>query len=481
MSSRLVWGFLAFAAGAANMAFPSLWLFVGILVALCLMIIPCTPMTLLVMLLVLAPLRALIATESDIVFALDIGQSLLLVYLCVWLGYRIIQRRPVAKVKSDTVLAGVLLLIILFASGLWTGTSLSAWLREWLKWVIIAIFVWHLSLSASAHWRWLIFALLLSAAANAIVGLYIFLGGSGAEHLLILGRFFRAFGTFGQPNPFGGLMGIVLPLGLMGAYSQLSMLYVHYRQHHALPKSFILSFMLFSIVSLLIFCALIASWSRGAWLGLMSAAAVMLFAIPRRWTFSIVFVLGLTLLVASLWLSGILPQSIVNRLTAAAGDFFTITDIRGVDVSPLNYAVVERLAHWQAAINMAEDKPILGVGLGNYEVLYDHYRLINWREPLGHAHNYYLNILAETGILGFAAYLAFWLMIWRLTWQIRNHPDIFARSIAIGLLGCWTYIAVHSLFDNLYVNNLFLHIGVLFGILAILYRQVNQSLILESR
>ncbi len=480
MSSRLVWGFLAFVAGAANMALPSLWLFMGTLIALCLVIIPCTPMTLLVMLLVLAPLRALIAAESDIVFALDIGQALLFVYLFFWLGYRIIQRRPVANVKSDTVLAGVLMLIILFASGLWTGSSLSAWLREWLKWVIIAIFVWHLSLSASAHWRWLIFALLLSAAANAIVGLYIFLGGSGAEHLLILGRFFRAFGTFGQPNPFGGLMGMALPLGLMGAYSQLSMLYVHYRQRHALPKSFILSFALFSIVSLLIFCALIASWSRGAWLGLMSAGAVMIFAIPRRWTLSIAFVLGLTLLVASLWLSGILPQSIVNRLTATAGDFFTITDIRGVDVSPLNYAVVERLAHWQAAINMAEDKPILGVGLGNYEVLYDHYRLINWREPLGHAHNYYLNILAETGILGFAAYLAFWLMIWRLTWQIRNHPDIFARSIAIGLLGCWTYIAVHSLFDNLYVNNLFLHIGVLFAILAILYRQVNQSLILES-
>ena len=186
------------------------------------------------------------------------------------------------------------------------------------------------------------------------------------------------------------------------------------------------------------------------------------------------------MLVGSLWLTGLLPQSIVTRLTTAGGDFFTASDVRGLDVTPINYAVVERLAHWQAAVNMAEDKPLLGVGLGNYEVLYDRYRLINWREPLGHAHNYYLNILAEAGIPGLFAYLAFWLMIIGLTWQIRIHPDIFARSIAIGLLGSWTYIAVHSLFDNLYVNNLFLHIGLLLGILAVLHRQVNHSLILEQ-
>ena len=479
MSQRRIWAIFAFAAGAAAMILPSSWLFIGTLIALCLVIIPGTSLTLLTMLLVLAPLRALIATEADIVFALDIGQVLLLAYLCVWLGCQIFQRRPVTKVEGSLVLAGTLALIILFAWGAWTSASVSSWLREWLKWVIIAVFVWHLALSASTHWRWLIFALLLGAAANAIVGLYIFLGGSGAEHLLILGRFFRAFGTFGQPNPFGGLMGIALPVSLMGAYGQLSLLHSCYRNNCELSKSLILSFALFSMVSILIFCALIASWSRGAWLGFVLAVAVMIFAMPRRWSHSIVLVLGLTLFLASLWLAGLLPQSIVNRLTAAGGDFFTITDIRGVDISPVNYAVVERLAHWQAAINMAEDKPFLGVGLGNYEVLYDRYRLINWREPLGHAHNYYLNILAETGIIGLCGYLAFWLMIWGLTWQIRNHPDIFARSIAIGLLGCWTYIAVHSLFDNLYVNNLFLHIGLLLGILAILYRQVNQSLNLE--
>ena len=480
MSKRLIWIMLAFAVGAAAVIFPPAWALMATLAALSIAVICCAPLALLVMLLVLAPLRALIAAESNIAFALDIGQVLLIAWLCLWLGHRIFQRRPIAKVKGGIVLAGALALVILFAQGAWTSASLSSWLREWLKWVVIAVFVWHLALSAGAHWRWLIFALLMSAAANAIVGLYIFLGGSGAEHLLILGRFFRAFGTFGQPNPFGGLMGIALPLALTGIYGQLAVLRSYRRKHCHLPRYFIVSLAFFIIVSILIFSALIASWSRGAWLGFALAAAVMIFAIPRRLARRIALVCGSVLLVGSLWLTGLLPQSIVTRLTTAAGDFFTASDVRGLDVTPINYAVVERLAHWQAAVNMAEDKPLLGVGLGNYEILYDRYRLINWREPLGHAHNYYLNILAEAGIPGLFAYLAFWLMIIGLTWQIRSHPDTFARSIAIGLLGSWTYIAVHSLFDNLYVNNLFLHIGLLLGILAVLRRQVNHSLILEQ-
>ena len=90
-----------------------------------------------------------------------------------------------------------------------------------------------------------------------------------------------------------------------------------------------------------------------------------------------------------------------------------------------------------------------------------------------------MNFLAEAGVPGLAAYLAFWIVVFWLTWRTRSHPDATARATAIGLLGSWSYIAVHSVFDNLFVNNLFLHIGVLLGVLAILHRQVASSLKVE--
>ena len=49
-------------------------------------------------------------------------------------------------------------------------------------------------------------------------------------------------------------------------------------------------------------------------------------------------------------------------------------------------------------------------------------------------------------------------------------PDPLARLILVGLFGSWAYLAVHSLTDNLYVNNLFLHLGVMLGVLAVLQR-----------
>ena len=92
-----------------------------------------------------------------------------------------------------------------------------------------------------------------------------------------------------------------------------------------------------------------------------------------------------------------------------------------------------------------------------------------WPFPLGHAHNYYLNVLAEAGMIGLAAYGAMWIIMAALTWQARRHPDMVASAAAAGLLGSWAYIAVHSLTDQLYVNYAFLHVGVMMGVAALLY------------
>lgn len=474
-----VWLAAAVAATTAAVTLPPLEV-LGVLVVIVIAVAATlTPYALLTLLLVLSPLRALIATEANLSLSLDIAEILLVIYFATWLAARIMNRRPLIVVVREPVLPAILLLGSVVGIGAFTSVSLAAWLREWLKWMIMAAFVWQLALSARGNWRWLVFALLLSAVANAVVGIYIFLGGSGADHLLILGRYFRAFGTFGQPNPFGGFMGILLPLALMGSCAYILTALQECRQSRTPSANTFVLCLCFLAASVLIFCALVASWSRGAWLGFAISTAVMLFAIPKRRARGIGYAVTVVLLFAGMWYGGIIPRSIMNRLTTAAGDFFTIDDIRGVDISPENFAVMERIAHWQAALNMAEAKPVFGVGLGNYEVVYDQYRLINWKDALGHAHNFYLNMLAETGIAGLTAYLAFWIGIFALTWRTRSHPNLFARCMAIGLLGSWTYLMVHSIFDNLYVNNLFLHIGVLLGMLSILHQQISRPLTVE--
>ncbi len=86
-------------------------------------------------------------------------------------------------------------------------------------------------------WEWLVFALVLSGIANALIGIYEYFGGSGALHLLIDGVHFRAFGTFGQPNPFGGFMGLLAPVALMAAIGYGYRLWRGWRAEHHLSET----------------------------------------------------------------------------------------------------------------------------------------------------------------------------------------------------------------------------------------------------
>jgi O-antigen ligase len=109
----------------------------------------------------------------------------------------------------------------------------------------------------------------------------------------------------------------------------------------------------------------------------------------------------------------------------------------------------------------------VGVGFGNYGAVYPTYALINWPDALGHAHNYYLNILAETGIIGLLAYAFLWGAIFVQTLRALRWQEWPLRGLLLGLLGVWTAITVHHLVDKLYVNNLYIHLGVLLGLLQL--------------
>jgi putative inorganic carbon (hco3(-)) transporter len=435
-----------------------------------------SPLAAIIILLILAPMRTLIATEAVLQLPVDIGQIALIGLIIAWASQRIAHREPLVQTFWNPVSIVVLLYLILIGFTAFSSTSLSAWLNEWLKWLqILVLITFALSYGGDRRWEWLLFGLTFSAVSNALVGIYEFFGGSGALHLLINDKYFRAFGTFGQPNPFGGFMGLVAPITLMAMLGYGKRLWEKWGLTQQFSSAYrdLFLVLFYGLATIIILAGIGMSWSRGGWFGLIGALLIVALALPRNtWR-------GLTLFVAIfgsvtlLWFAGIVPRSVIERLTTSTQEFFAFEDVRGIDITPENYAVAERLAHWQAAINMFTDNPWLGVGLGNYEVVYPDFRLINWQESLGHAHNYYLNILAEGGILGFLAYGKVWVVIIALSWRGRSHPDTLARFVVIGLMGSWAYLAIHSFFDNLYVNNLFLHIGLMFGMVAILYNQTR--------
>ncbi len=478
--SAIVWFILAGAVGLLVGTQPLGITLLILAASLFLLLAAITPLAGITILMLLAPMRTLIATEATIQLPIDIGQLALAGLLISWTMYRIARGERLFQGFWTPFTTVITIYVIITGLTVFAATSVAAWLDDWLKWVqILILIVVVKNIASGQRWRWLVFALVAGGFANALIGIYEFFGGSGALHLVIDDKFFRAFGTFGQPNPFGGFMGLILPLAFMAFTGYSIRAWKRWHLDHYVSALDLLAVTFYGVASATMLGAIGMSWSRGAWLGLGGAIVVMVFALPRnalRGLLALIFLIGVF---GVLWLTGTLPRSVIDRLNSSTQEFFAFEDVRGVDITSENYAVAERLAHWQAALNMIESHPWLGIGLGNYEIVYPQYRLINWPEPLGHAHNYYLNIFAEAGFIGFLGYIKVWLVIIALTWKIRNHPDILARLIGIGLLGTWAYLSIHNFFDNLYVNNLFLHLGLMLGIVAVLVSQIHTSKRLE--
>jgi hypothetical protein len=402
----------------------------------------------------------------------DLGQVFFILALGGWLARGLAQRH--LRLPWLPLLLPLAVFIGIGLASLVGAPAPDEGLKEVLKWVQIAV-VLYIVTSESGRGRaaWLIVALLAAGAAQALLGYWQYdLRGAGPGHFAILGNHWRAYGTFEQPNPFGGFLGLLWPVAASLAAAAGVRFWRTRRWRDVLIT------WLLGAAAILMLLGLYVSFSRGAWLGAAAAALAMGSVLPRRWWRGLALVAAGLLLFAALLQADLVPASITARL-ADVGDFVTVTDVRGATITVDNFAILERLAHWQAAVSMAQDHPWLGVGLGNYGAAYPQYALLNWPNALGHAHMIYLNVLAETGVVGLSAYLVLWLAVFALTMRAVARSDGLRRGLALGLLGTWTHLSVHQIVDNLYVNNIHLVLAVLLGLLLTVARPAPAAAALD--
>jgi O-antigen ligase len=402
-------------------------------------------------------LRAYLHTEVPEVPA-QIAHGFVALTLAVWLA-RGLKRRCV-RIPHPPLLVPLALFVGAALVSLWNPVDVATYgITEVVKWVqVVLLFLFVSDYLTPRNLPWLLGALLLIGIFQAGVGIWQFgLRGEGPDHFAILNdRFYRAYGTFEQPNPYAGFLALTASLAI-----GLAMVLPMYQR------------LLAGGTALAMVVSLGMSWSRGAWMGFGAALLMMVVALPRKKFWGLLLVAALVVGGLGLTVMGLLPAPLAHRLTGFAQDV-RFEDVRGVGINNVNYAVIERLAHWQAAVEMFRHNLWTGVGLGGYEPAYGDYALINWPIALGHAHNIYLNLAAETGLIGLIAYLVLWGAIFWQTWRATRRARGPLRGIAIGLLGAWTHLSVHHLLDNLYVNNVHLHVGVMLGLLAFIIRQSDR-------
>jgi len=192
--------------------------------------------------------------------------------------------------------------------------------------------------------------------------------------------------------------------------------------------------------SLIIFTAFVFTLSRGGWLSFIVGMAVF-------WKGEIV-----RRLPSFFWRNAFLVALII--LVAAAG--FGIRPVRERVVESFGgkeAAIRVRLRIWEGTVRMIKARPLLGWGLGTFRWVYPCYRhRFHYREA-NFAHNDYLHIWAELGLVGLLLFLWLALSALKLTFgkRLRKLPRRY-RAVVVGLRISLIVFLVHSFFDfNLHI------------------------------
>ena len=159
--------------------------------------------------------------------------------------------------------------------------------------------------------------------------------------------------------------------------------------------------------------------SRGSWL--FSMIMVPIVSLPYILKRFIYVVVVLAALGGVVWGFSTQPQYVAR--------FESITNTT-TDGSNLG-----RFDVWTSSINMFKDHPVTGVGIGQWRTIYESsYRLPTENQHLYHAHNNFIQLLGEVGLLGLLGVLIFYGSIIVdnfVVWFKKRDPYSLCAMIAV--------------------------------------------------
>lgn len=243
----------------------------------------------------------------------------------------------------------------------------------------------------------------------------------------------RIYSVFGNPNIFAEYLIMVIPISL-------SLFWFSKKIH---KKA------IFLVTSLILILALVLTLSRGGWVGFAFGMFVFLLLIEKRLLLSII-PLGLGAIY-------FLPQTILNRI-----------------LSIVNFADSSnsyRIRMWKITLDIIKDNWLVGVGFGHlpFKATFETYIRTM---PTYHAHNTYLETMAEMGVLGFIIFIAFIFILFKYSIKkLIKGKDNYIRVMAIGVVSGLAAVLAHGAVENvLYIPRIITTFWILVALLLTLIR-----------
>ena len=338
--------------------------------------------------------------------SLAVGNALLAIATLCFLIYAF-KNRAVMHVPDKTyylaigIFIGTMLISAFLSGDIKQG--LKVWSNAWF-WRLMPFFIITLAVREAERVKKV---LIFSFAGIAIGGLCVVYQGLGGDA--------RAAGFFGNPMTFAGYLCIYLPLLFVLLFEKS----VSVRGRWFTGG-----------LAILLSAALLFNATRGAWLAVVcTISLLLLYYLTQRKKLAAVILCYLLAVGAGLTQY----PPVVQRAQS-------ITDTT-------NQSNHERLLIWHSAYEMFKDHPVTGVGLGQYKDNYQKkYISPEAKEPfLSHAHNNFMQMLAENGLIGFAGFMTliscFIGYSFKRFWQEGNPYALMmcASALALVLQGLTEY------------------------------------------
>jgi O-antigen ligase len=112
----------------------------------------------------------------------------------------------------------------------------------------------------------------------------------------------------------------------------------------------------------------------------------------------------------------------------------------------------QRITIWLTSLRIFLDHPITGIGFGNFMGFYEQYVRVPTK-IFGHAHNDFINIAVNAGIIGFSAFIWIWVKAWRNLRRIfeETEDERFKPLVLAGFIMVPAYL-VASQFQCYYTD-----------------------------
>jgi O-antigen ligase len=182
--------------------------------------------------------------------------------------------------------------------------------------------------------------------------------------------------------------------------------------------------------------ALILSGSRGGFVSLLAEVVFILILTNKtRGSGQLALKIGLGALLIGVVIAGAVLIGGESSLT------------RFAETAQSNDITTNRTQIWNVTLQIIKNNPLFGAGIGAFAAAYTPYDPMNGIARVEQAHNDYLQILADAGIVGLLLAGFFIYQLFRTGLQNIKTENLFRRGVVIGALAGCVAILVHSIFD----------------------------------